>query len=347
MLKEQLNNLREYLEDWCWKNAIPSSTLCDTAKIHSIKIYERNRSKLRGLFEHLDSYVSDNDLHMDIRKVRGGTIISLSVRALSESEISQILLKESVEYMDFTDKIDQAFHRPLPRAKYTPSQRPTLDELAQNIAEQMQYKDATKGATRANQSSRQRNYRTMTATYGGVQSIGGKPCKAGKKSKSNFDKQLHEALDGMATATDQQPTDLFANFASALRELGTQMGIGPLQDQLKAQGINWKKSDDNQAIILYVVNANTNAPQPIARISAETLSKPHEFQKQLLYMVDFSRGEAPGAFEQQKAELQAQEKAAREITSALNPENKEMSDKFAQDASTAAATQAAAPKPAV
>jgi len=140
---------------------------------------------------------------------------------------------------------------------------------------------------------------------------------------SEFDVSLNETLQGMATPDNQQPGDLFNQFARALQVLGQQMGVGPLQDQLKEQGIQWKKSDDGLSIILYIQNARTNAPQPIARITSETLANPRDFEDQLTNMLDFAKGEAPGTLRQKQQELKDQEGAIRDIAQAISPEDQE------------------------
>jgi hypothetical protein len=340
-MDSKLNKLKESIESWCEEHNIPISILCDTSGLQGIKIYEKNKHKLRGLFENIYQYLATDDLHMDVMKVRGGSVVALSIKALSENDRERCLSGEIIEHMSFEDKIDHAFSAPIKPVAKEATRKLSLAEQAKQIAEN-QYKTGVRGATRANQGGRNRNKYSMTATHGGIirKNRGADDPKKFDEDRSLFASHLQEALAGLATPTNDQPSDLFAKFGEALKTLGTQMGVGPLQSQLKAQGINWKKSDDGLAIILYIINANTNAAQPIARINAETLTKPHDFQKQLLNMLDFSRGEAPGAFEQQKAELQAKEKAAREITNQLMPQPSQGMG----NAGTAAAAEAAAPK---
>jgi hypothetical protein len=101
------------------------------------------------------------------------------------------------------------------------------------------------------------------------------------------------------------------------------MGLGPLQERLKAQGISWKQSDDGQAIILTIKNAMTKTDQPIARISHETLQNPSDFEVQLKNMLDFATGDAPGAFQQKEQEIQDRKKAIGDIAKAVQPQDQE------------------------
>jgi hypothetical protein len=167
------------------------------------------------------------------------------------------------------------------------------------------------------------------------------------RGPTDFDVALNETLRGMATATGVQPGDLFNQFARALQVLGQQMGIGPLQDQLKKQGIKWKKSDDGMAIILYIQNAQTNAPQPIARITAETLENPRDFEDQLTNMLDFAKGEAPGSMAQRQQEMKDQETAIRDIASAISPEDQEseVAKQMNQQGSPAVSPASVSPAP--
>lgn len=163
------------------------------------------------------------------------------------------------------------------------------------------------------------------------------------KQPNNFNLNLREALGGIGTETGTQPAALFKQFSRALRVLGQQMGLGPLQDRLKAQGIAWKQSDDGQAIILTIKNATTKADQPIARISHDTLSKPQEFETQLKSMLDFATGDAPGAFAQKEVEVADRKKAIGDIAKAVMPQDEQgevamaMNVGMNQDAATTAA----------
>jgi len=368
MLGKRLNKIREHVEGWCSKHDITTSTVCDTTGIQGVKIFERNRNALRQLFEELAPILKADDVFLDVQKVRGGMILAFSVRALSESDILRLLTKigETVEPMTFHDRISDAFVLPMEEAAQPLPTKIDLEQAALEIVED-QCKTASSRITRSNRSSRQRNPHGVTMTHGGVvkkRKPQSQPFESTIRrifddsepaSPRPFSRQLREALDGMATPDGAQPGDLFQKFARSLSVLGQQMGIGPLQQQLKKQGINWKKSDDGQAVILFIMNAQTRAPQPIARISAETLAKPNEFEEQLLHMIDFSKGEAPGAFKQHQAEIRAQEKAVRDIARTVSPQNQSVINQMAGTGGTpavagggapaAAATQAATPKP--
>jgi hypothetical protein len=328
MFAKRLNKLREHVEQWCSENSVPAASITDTFGIQGIKIYNRNREALASLLADIQPLLEADQVYCDIHRVRGGLLLAFSVQALTEQQIKQFIdaIGEELQTMNLQDKLDLELRKPV-----TTNNRPinnietplSFDDLALQIVED-QYKDSISGMIRSNQTSRQRNLSTVTSTYGGkVPSRN--PKKRKDKSRDleeskSFDIALLEALQGMATPTDAQPNDLFNKFGQALQQLGKSMGIGPLQDKLKQKGIEYKKSKDGQAIILYIVNATTKAPQPIARISAETLTKPHDFEEQLLHMVDFSKGEAPGAFKQKQEEMRDQEKAARDIAKSLNPE---------------------------
>jgi hypothetical protein len=156
-----------------------------------------------------------------------------------------------------------------------------------------------------------------------------------------------EELSGMATPTDDQPSELFIKFARALRVLGTKLGIGPLQDVLKSRGIKWKKSDDRSTIIIYVDNAETGAAQPITRITPEDLNKPGDFEDKLLDMLDFAKGEAPGSFKQKQELIRKQEQVARDIAKAAVPQSspdQDVPQLMAATPETMAPTIAANPK---
>jgi hypothetical protein len=164
-----------------------------------------------------------------------------------------------------------------------------------------------------------------------------KPKKARKTKQKTFKEAVHlvfgsnykprpniiESLDGMATPSGAQPDDLFAKFSKALEIMGTEMGVGPLQNKLKERGIRWKKSNDGLNIILFVMNAATKAPQPLATISSETLDNPTEFQEQLTNIIDMAKGQAPGSFAHQQEVIRQQEKVIRDIAQSVSPKEPE------------------------
>lgn len=359
MVNPKLKAVIRYVDSWCEDHDIVYNIVCDESDIQGVLLFRKDRELVAKLLNALEPVLEQNRIHLETKKVRGGTILAFSVRALSESQLAAMIAEagEEIEPMTFKDRIADALSRTVVEEPAIES-APELNEgyflvAAAKIAES-QFKSATDGATRANQTSLQRQRVGSNRTLGGVEKTpSGEPVhgtddpqattgasQAGKGpparfesrlsrifntqgsgGSKSFERALNETLNGMATPDGAQPGDLFQKFAHSLAVLGQQMGIGPLQDQLKQQGINWKKSDDGQSIVLYIVNAQTKAPQPIARISAETLTKPSDFESQLLNIMDFAKGDAPGTFKMKQQEAQAQEKAVREIAKSMGPQD--------------------------
>jgi hypothetical protein len=319
----------------CEKLDVSYTPTYEESDLQSVFVTTKDPDTLGEIAKEVSREFDDDQVHLDTRRVRGGTIISLSVAAINEKE---------------WDKIINAYYGEMEMKAL--QERNSIDFLAdaRRILES-QYKTATAGITRSNQSSRQRNLIGFQMTLGGVQRPAGSKKKNEPKEEvqeSVVSKRIGkllklEGLDGMATPTDNQPKDLFQKFGSALKILGDQLGIGPIQDKLKQQGINWKLSADGLSIILYVINATTKAPQALLRIPSEALDEPHELEEQLLNMIDFAKGEAPGALKQQQAMIAAQEKAVRNVVKAFEPDKQDESDviKNMIDSPTQAAASAA------
>lgn len=362
MLNPRLKTVCEFVDEWCSQNRVKYSVVCDESDLQGVLLFRKDRPLVTKLLTDLRPMVTAVGVHLETTKVRGGTILAFSIKAISEAKLAALIAEagEEKEHMNFADKISDAFSHTLAKQVLEGTELEanvnTFLVTALKVVDEGQYKLATQGATRANQTSLQRQRVGSDNTLGGPQ-----PSGDGKSAKPNdsdepqattgasqpstgpstrfeervartfesglpsrrrmFGRQLDETLQGMATPNGVQPGDLFTKFAQSLSVLGQSMGTGPLQDQLKKQGINWKKSDDGQSIVLYIVNAQTNAPQPIARISASTLEKPSDFETQLLNIMDFAKGDAPGTFKQRQQELQNQEKAAREIAKQLGPQD--------------------------
>jgi len=358
VVNQRLLKINEFIDTWCENNGVGYNIVCDEPDLQGL-LFKKDKSTKR-LLRDIDQLIVQEGIHLETVKVRGGIILVFSVKAISESTLIKIMTEAGGNMTTFAERVANAFLK----TTSTHLNKTVLDESdflesAKKIAEG-QFKPATTSANRTSL-RRQRiathNSDDPQATTGASQPSKGPPLRFESlvahalelmpaKSTEKFSKQLNETLQGMATPDDAQPGDLFAKFAKSLSVLGQNIGTGPLQDQLRKQGINWKKSDDGQAIILYIVNAQTNAPQPIARINAETLAKPSDFETQLLNIMDFAKGDAPGSFKQRQAELQAQEKAVREIAKSLGPQDQAIAKQMQDVQQPAAPPQAVTKQPA-
>lgn len=367
MIDPRLNHICKLLDEWCQNNGISYDIVCDETDLQGVMLFKKNLQAVGALLNHLNPAISEGNIHVETKKVRGGTILAFSLEAISESRLNEMIAEagEELEPMSFVDKINLAFEQP-PILQENPTEQEKVEEdidfleSAMEIAE-AQYKTPDRGMERGHTKDRRLSNApaisgTDRATAGADdegesigQSQGSKGATQGSKGVSKgatlryenriakalqiadetkptpreFHYQLHEALDGIATPTGAQPDDLFKTFARALRVLGQRMGLGPLQDRLKAQGISWKQSDDGQAIILTIKNAMTKTDQPIARISHETLQNPTDFEIQLKSMLDFATGDAPGAFQQKEQEVADRKKAIGDIAKAVQPNDQE------------------------
>jgi hypothetical protein len=281
----KLLNAVHAIDGWCRRNDLAYDIVCDERDIQAMKILKASKQDIDELEEYVIPFLEKNNLAMDVRKVRGGTVMVLSLKSITEAELDYIM-----------NRINDRLFRKNSR----------FQASADKIAAALKESDI-----------RRSNYR-------------------------KFERDLQESLDGIATETGAQPGELFKKFGQAMWALGNEIGVGPLHEVLKKKGINWKKSKDGQSIIFYVTNAETEAPQPIARISAQSLEKPHDFQQQLINVLDFARGEAPGTFKQRQEVMRDQEKAVREIAQmSIGDEEDEISQ---QMTSAKAAFSAATPK---
>ena len=237
----------------------------------------------------------EKGVELSFHKIRGGSLIILAVKALNELNIPMGRMN-----MLYKNKLDKIFNRPL-------------------AEEQMH--SATAGMFRANQSTRHRqSYNTNTTHAGKEHPASPKAAEEKNDKPKSVSEQITEALEGMATPYEAQPDDLFQNLLSSMDALGEKLGVGSIRKKLADKGIQYKKSKDNTAVIFYVMNQTTKAPQPIARVTAEQLAKPHDFENTLLSLLDMSRGDAPGALKQQQDLLRSQEQAVRDVAKGVVPD---------------------------
>lgn len=357
-IDEGLRRVVQAVDHWCRNNRVSYDIACDESDLQGIKLFQKNRPLLNSLLDHISPFIEHHNIHLETQKVRGGTILAFSLKALSESRFNSLIAEigEEVEAMSFQERIDDAMNQtPVPTMEQETSSD-LYSKLLESAKKMVKGKDDSDEFDTIDREESQTKKggshgATLGSSKGATLRFEDKVSTAlslrpdTDRHRYNFNHQLREALGGIATPSDAQPGDLFAKFAKALQVLGDQMGVGPLQDRLKEQGIRWKKSDDGQSIILYIVNAQTNAPQPIARITAETLDKPNDFEEQLTHMLDFAQGDAPGAFKQEQERIRNQEKAVREIARAVSPQQGQESE-VAQQMQSQAAGPAAPTQPA-
>jgi len=282
---DELSETLKAIDNYCEQNEIGYNLVINDTKIKSVTIAQDIDQVKDKLLIILPEF---KHINLELKKIRGGTVLVISDKAITEREKAEHMKKIN-EYTEFLS-------------------------LAKEIVESQRH-SATSGRFRSNQSGRQRLSYTSNTSFGNIEHPNS--AKANSRRENKLNRKINEALDGIANQQDMQPSDIFDKFGAAMRELGSTLGIGPIQDQLKQRGINWKLSSDKQAIIFFVQNATTDAPQPIARVNYETLFKPNEFEQQLLTTLDLAKGDAPGAFSHKQEIMRNQEKAVREISRKL------------------------------
>lgn len=310
MINQALLKVCKKIEEWCGARNIPFDWVCDETDLQGIMLFKKSMDVVRGMLKHADPYIAEGNIHVETRKVRGGIIVALSLESLSESTMNDIIAEagEELEEMGFKDTINNIFN---PIIRETEDVKPPPPSKKARLPRRF---PSIKSLLTRNESAQYEDRLAMALEVDAV------------KFRPKFNSALNEALDGIATADGVQPKELFQQFARALRVLGDRMGIGPLQDRLKEQGITWKQSDDGQAVILTIKNATTGADQPISRISYETLQNPGDFETALKDMMDFASGEAPGAFAQKEQEIQDRKKTIGDIARAVQPKDPNQQD---------------------
>jgi len=311
MLDVRLRTICELIGEWCDDHDIKYDVVCDEKDLQCLFLFKATLTDVELLTEAINVQLYVNKIHLKTSKIRGGVVLALSHLALSESQFNKIIndFRESTP-MTFKDRLIGAFQKTIHIAEKSEQPKSSLKESANKIARYI-----------SNTNKR-------------------KTVLSGRKL---FEAQLNATLNGMATPTNSQPSELFTKFGNALTAFGDKLGLGPVQNMLKQRGIKYNKSKDGQAIILYVINSITQTPQPIARINADLLEKPGDFETQLLNILDFAKGEAPGTTKQRQEELKNQQTVAREIAQQLQPQD-DLMQQTQQRAPIAAAQQAVSPK---
>jgi hypothetical protein len=324
MVHPRLKRVCEYIDSWCKSKGIAYDVVCDESDLQGIMLFRKDRMA-ESLQGDLVRTLADTGVHLETKPVRGGTIFAFSLTSIAEKRLQAF--EEEFGPMTFSEKIAEAFYSTV-SVESKQDEEPQFNEAvflqsALKIAEEEQYRPSHR----------------IVPTEGYMQKIMGGEIFV----RPEFSRRLDETLQGMATPTGAQPGDLFKKFSDALNIMGKTMGGISVQDQLKQRGINWENEPDGQAVRLYVINGTTNAKQPVGRISAATLEKPADFEAQLLNILDFAKGEAPGTFKQKQEEMKMQQQAAADIAKRFGPQDPNSVE--AQAAMVAGQPKAAAPAP--
>ena len=148
------------------------------------------------------------------------------------------------------------------------------------------------------------------------------------KKATTFRLKLAEALEGMATPHELQPTDLINSFYAALHAAGTELnksqGVsGSIKELLDQRNIHIGQSKDGQALIVYVntvLNGNKHA-QEMMSIPIDDLAAPDKMQKYIVNLIEYAKGVAPGDTERKMNTMREQEKLIRQAVDQYAPKN--------------------------
>lgn len=333
-MHQKLRQVTTALDEWCHKRGIDYDIACDQQDLQGLLLFKRDMSRATELINHLRPLLESEGIHARVQRVRSGVILAFSLKGLSESDLAKLTGTQPIK-SDFADRItgtfDGTYISPTVQIEKPTNLKTDLLRSARQLREN-NYKypttamDSTCGGTR---------FKTFSGNKKKIKEAGNHKILRHEAVLKRVDAAISEltipqngtpptpgGADGLAgMGANHQPADLFQRFNAALQELGNQTSGQPLQNELRRMGIKWKKSEDGQALIFFVTNADTKAPQPIARIDSNVISKPQDFQKALSQMLDLSKGQAPGTGEQEKLAAQEADKRLREIATQMAPED--------------------------
>jgi hypothetical protein len=274
-----------------------------------------------------------SDAKVTLKRRRNGVQMSIDKKGITDS----ISRRNKMSYID---KIDYLFDKKLSEGQYRYHNPPTNANKKRNKrshnhkkVEESQYKTyvsptqslkADKGkiepSTKSTGKARVTDLAEKPSAIVSITSTSGDDDEGFIRKSTTFKMKLVEALEGIATPEDVQPQELIGRFMEALDSAGQKLGVGSIKAMLKEQGINIAQSKDKQALILYSINKQTNAAQPMMRIPIDSLSENSKFEEAIFNCIDYARGDAPGAFKQRQEAMRDQEGVVREIVTQVGPD---------------------------
>lgn len=183
MIHDKLKMAYESFVEWCDAHDVLYDIVCDEDDLQGFLVPKQYRSLTPRLSRFMQSVAVENDLHCAEYATRSGTILSISLNAISESTLESMV--PPLDQSRFSRKLDLVFDGMVNETGFhSPS------------------------------TAMRRQYARPTET------IGSKLTKKLRESLGylSIGQAVNEALDGIAA--DYQPMDVLKHFESALRDLG-------------------------------------------------------------------------------------------------------------------------------
>lgn len=311
-------DLIDLIKAWCTENGVGTSQMITDLDATTLNI-NSDIPYVKSVIRRIDK---SKGKQITIKKKKNGCSVIVNTKGINDE-------KPTENIMNFKDKIEAVFE-----AQYKTMLSPTRRNKKRNrrgpettVRNEEQYK----------------TYVSPTDGYKKRSTLGSKDPKVSSAPKINkisaiiktteepeeegfiqkitrFKLKLEEALEGIATETNVQPQAYFDQFIKALDMFGKEQGLGSIRTKLKGKGIEMARSKDGQSLVLYVINAQTNAKQDIKQVPLSSLENNSKFEEELFNCIDLANGEAPGAFKQRQESLRTQEGAVRDLVSKVGPD---------------------------
>lgn len=310
-------DLIDLIKAWCIENGVGTSQMITDLDATTLNI-NSDIPYVKSVIRRLDK---SKGKQITIKKKKNGCSVIVNTKGINDEKLTE-------NKMNFRDKIEAVFE-----AQYKSMLSPTRRNKKRN----------KRGP---DESVKEEQYKTYVSPTDGLKkrsTLGSKDPKVSSAPKINkisatiktteepeeegfiqkitrFKLKLQEALEGIATETNVQPQAYFDQFIKALDMFGKEQGLGSIRTKLKGKGIEMARSKDGQSLVLYVINAQTNAKQDIKQVSLSSLENNSKFEEELFNCIDLANGEAPGAFKQRQESLRTQEGAVRDLVSKVGPD---------------------------
>ena len=312
-------DLIDLIKAWCTENGVGTSQMITDLDATTLNI-NSDIPYVKSVIRRIDK---SKGKQITIKKKKNGCSVIVNTKGINDE-------KPTENKMDFKDKIEAVFEAQHNKTMLSPTRRNKKrnrrgpDATVKNEEQYKTYVSPTDGLKKRStlgskdpKVSSAPQINKISATIKTTE----EPEEEGFIQKiTRFKLKLQEALEGIATETNVQPQAYFDQFIKALDMFGKEQGLGSIRTKLKTKGIEMARSKDGQSLVLYVINAQTNAKQDIKQVPLSSLENNSKFEEELFNCIDLANGEAPGAFKQRQESLRTQEGAVRDLVSKVGPD---------------------------
>lgn len=272
-MNQRLSSANKLFCSWCDENNVDFDVVADEDDLQGFLVPRAHALLMPRLASFMSRVADRHGVHVREHRTRAGTVFAMSLTALSESAVEDLLPSSHLGRL--ARRLDLVYDG----VAVEPPQAAESQYNPPSSANRRQYVRPT-----ASFSGRLNRRLREDAGYLSVHAV------------------VSEALDGIAA--HHQPMEVLKQFEAALRDLG-------LLDGLKAAQVTNRLSRDKQVIHFYVPDGDRE--REVAGYELTKLAEGNEMENAIKDLIDIARRRAPGTISREAQKVKDTETGIRNV----------------------------------